>query len=121
VREGLAALLERDESVKIVGFAATGEEALLAERRLRPDVLIMDLMLPGLNGIEATRRILSVSPRARILVLSACHSTDHVYRALRAGALGYVLKSEWQPNCFARSPSEQRRSIYQLVNCGFFC
>jgi DNA-binding NarL/FixJ family response regulator len=94
VREGLAALLERDESMKIVGFAATGEEAVVAARRLRPDVVIMDLVLPDLNGIEATKCIVSESPEIRVLALSACHSTDHVYRALHAGALGYVLKSE---------------------------
>lgn len=93
VREGLAALLERDDRMRIVGFAATGEEAVIAALSLRPDVVIMDLVLPGLNGIDATQRILRDAPGTRILALSACQSTDHVYRALRAGALGYVLKS----------------------------
>ena len=93
VREGLAALLERDDAIRIVGFATTGEEAVLAARRLRPDVIIMDLVLPDLNGIDATRRILHDLPDIHILALSACHTADQVNRALRAGALGYVLKS----------------------------
>jgi len=93
VREGLAALLERDDGIRVVGFAATGEEAILAAQRLSPDVIIMDLVLPDLNGIEATKRILRYLPDAHILALSACHTPDHVGRALRAGAIGYVLKS----------------------------
>jgi DNA-binding NarL/FixJ family response regulator len=93
VREGIVILLERGTGMKIVGSAASGEEAVLAAHRLRPDVVIMDLMLPALNGIDATRRILSSLPRTRIIALSACHTSEHVYRALRAGACGYVLKS----------------------------
>jgi DNA-binding NarL/FixJ family response regulator len=93
VRQGLAALLERDDGVRIVGSVATGEEAILAAHRLRPDVIIMDLVLPLLNGIDATTRIMGELPRTRIIALSACHTTEHVYRALRAGAFGYLLKT----------------------------
>jgi DNA-binding NarL/FixJ family response regulator len=93
VREGLSVFLERDKRMKIVGSVATGEEAVLAAQRLKPDVIIMDLVLPALNGIDATRRILEELPRTRVIVLSACHTSEHVYRALRAGALGYVLKT----------------------------
>jgi DNA-binding NarL/FixJ family response regulator len=93
VREALAILLERDSGMKIVGSAATGEEAVLAAHRLTPDVIIMDLVLPALSGIDATRRIIGELPRTRIIALSACHTSAHVYRALRAGARGYVLKT----------------------------
>ena len=93
VREGLAVLLDRDSGVKIVGSAETGEEAVLAAIRLRPDVIIMDLVLPVLNGIDATRRIIKELPGTHIIVLSACHTSEHVSRALRAGARGYVLKT----------------------------
>jgi DNA-binding NarL/FixJ family response regulator len=93
VREGVAVLLDRFDAVKIVGSAETGEEAVLAAHRLRPDVVIMDLVLPALSGIEATRQILSELPRTRIIALSAYHTSEHVYRALRAGARGYVLKT----------------------------
>lgn len=93
VREGLAALLDGDKNIKVVGFAANGEEAVRAARRLKPAMIIMDLMLPDLNGIDATRRILDEFPRTRIIALSACNKAEQVYRALRSGARGYVLKT----------------------------
>jgi DNA-binding NarL/FixJ family response regulator len=93
VREALIILLEREDGMKVVGSAGTGEEAVLAARRLRPDLIVMDLVLPDLNGIDATRRILGDFPLMRIIVLSACHTPEHVCRALRAGALGYVVKA----------------------------
>jgi DNA-binding NarL/FixJ family response regulator len=82
VREGLIALLDRQEGMKVVGSA----------ERLQPDVIIMDLVMPDLNGIEATQRILSMNPAAAIIALSASHTSEHVSRALRAGARGYVIK-----------------------------
>jgi DNA-binding NarL/FixJ family response regulator len=93
VRDGLALLLERVEGLKVVGSVDNGEEAVEAARQLMPDVTLMDLVLPTLNGIEATRRIVKEQPQARVVVLSASKSAEHVYRALRAGACGYVLKS----------------------------
>jgi two-component system, NarL family, response regulator NreC len=94
LREGLAVFIEREPGMKVVGFAASGEEALTATRRLKPDIVIMDLILPALNGIEATHRIVSEHPGTRVIALSACHMPEHVCRALRAGALGFVLKTE---------------------------
>jgi two-component system, NarL family, response regulator NreC len=94
VRDGLAVLIERERGMRVVGFAATGEEAILATQRLRPDLIIMDLMLPSINGIEATHRILSEFPHMRIIALSACHTSAQVSRVLRAGAIGCVLKTE---------------------------
>jgi DNA-binding NarL/FixJ family response regulator len=94
VRDGLASLIERTPGLKVVGFAATGEEAVSAAQRLRPHLIIMDLMLPALDGIEASRRIIAELPRTRIIALSACHTWEQVCRALRAGALGFVFKTE---------------------------
>jgi two-component system, NarL family, response regulator NreC len=94
VRDGLAAVIEREGGMKVVGIAASGEEAVAATQRLRPDVIIMDLMLPALNGIEATRRIIAEFPSTGIIALSACHTLEQVCRVLRAGALGFVLKTE---------------------------
>jgi DNA-binding NarL/FixJ family response regulator len=93
VRQGLATLLEQDDSLRIVGSVGTGEEAVMAARRLRPDVIIIDLVLPVLNGIDATSRIMGELPRTRVVALSAYHTCEHVYRALRAGAFAYVLKT----------------------------
>jgi DNA-binding NarL/FixJ family response regulator len=93
VRDGLAVLIEREPGLKVVGFAASGEEAVSVALRLRPDLIIMDLMLPALNGIDATQRIIGEFPQTRIIALSACHTPEQVSRALRAGALGFVLKT----------------------------
>jgi DNA-binding NarL/FixJ family response regulator len=93
VRDGLTALLEREADLRVVGHASTGEEAVLAAVRLRPDVVIMDLVLPDFNGIDATLRILREVPGTRIIALSARHTSQLVYRAMRAGARGYVVKA----------------------------
>jgi DNA-binding NarL/FixJ family response regulator len=93
VREALTALIDREEGMKVVGSAATGEEAVVAARNLRPDVMIMDLVLPRIDGIDATRRILEEFPHTHVVALSACHTPEQINRALCAGACGYVLKT----------------------------
>jgi DNA-binding NarL/FixJ family response regulator len=92
VREGLAVLLERRPEIRVVATAADGRQAVAAAKHYRPDVVVMDLVLPELSGIDATRRILQDIPQTRVVILSVCHSAEHVFQALRAGALGYVLK-----------------------------
>jgi DNA-binding NarL/FixJ family response regulator len=92
VREGLIALLERQPGMKVLGSAGTGKDAIAVAKRLKPDVIIMDLRLPDMSGIDATERILEALPLTRIIVLSACHTIEHVHRSLRAGACGYVVK-----------------------------
>lgn len=86
------ALLEGQDGMTVVGSAATGKAAILAAERLKPDVIIMDLVLPDLNGIDATQRILRARPLTHVIALSASHTIEHVYRAFRAGARGYVVK-----------------------------
>ena len=93
VREAISALLERDGRWHVVGAAATGEQAVLAAEQLRPDLIIMDLVLPALNGIDATKRILSSLPLTKIIILSATSTPEHFHRALRAGACGCVMKN----------------------------
>lgn len=92
VREGLIALLNRQSGIQVLGSAMSGAEAIVAAQRLNPTIIIMDLVLPDMSGIDATERILKLLPLTRIIVLSARHTIEHVYRALRAGALGYVVK-----------------------------
>jgi DNA-binding NarL/FixJ family response regulator len=92
VREGLIAMLSRQDRIRVLGAAASGEEAILAAQRLKPDIIVMDLMLPDMSGIDATQRVLALLPLTRIIILSACRTIEHVYHALRAGALGYVAK-----------------------------
>jgi DNA-binding NarL/FixJ family response regulator len=92
VREALAILIERQSGMSVVGSVANGADAVSTAQRLKPDVILMDLVLRDMNGLDATRRILSLRPLSRIIILSAYHTTEHVYHALRAGARGYVIK-----------------------------
>jgi NarL family two-component system response regulator LiaR len=92
VRKGLRALLDREAGIEVAGEAEDGEQAVRAEERLRPDVVLMDLEMPGGGGIEATRRITEARPDARVVVLTSHASEEAVFPALKAGALGYLLK-----------------------------
>lgn len=91
-REGLRAVLGSESDMDVVGEAATGKEVVEQAAELRPDVILMDIQMPGINGIEATRRILDASPRVGIVVLTMFEDDDSVFSAMRAGARGYVLK-----------------------------
>jgi len=92
VRAGLAAVIGAESDMEFVGEAATGQEALAMYREHRPDVVLMDLGMPGTDGLTATRAILSEFPAARIVVLTTYDGDDDIYRALAAGAKGYLLK-----------------------------
>lgn len=92
VRDGLRFLLEAQGDISIVGDAANGREAARKVRELKPDVAIMDVAMPELNGIEATKEIHEMFPATRVLILSMHATTEHIRQALQAGAQGYVLK-----------------------------
>jgi DNA-binding NarL/FixJ family response regulator len=91
-RQGLRSLFAGEADIEVVGEAADGEEAVRGAVELQPDVVVMDLMLPGVNGLEATRRIRTRLPDVRVLVLSMYDDEEHVQRLLAAGAAGYMLK-----------------------------
>jgi DNA-binding NarL/FixJ family response regulator len=107
-RDGLQGLLESVGDVEVVGQAANGEAAVSLADALQPDVIVMDLNMPGLDGIEATRRIVHDSPRANVLVVTMYEDDESVFAALRAGARGYLLKGA--------SQSETLRAIRAVAN-----
>src|SRR5258707_2188080 len=95
-RDGLRALLESVPDLQVIGEAMTGNEVVVQAASLQPDVILMDIKMPGLNGIEATRRILQTSPHIRILILTMFEDDESVFAAVRAGARGYLLKGAVQ-------------------------
>jgi len=92
VRDGLRVLLEAQSDIDVVGDAANGREAVRLARNLHPDVAVMDIAMPELNGIEATAQLHDACPLTQVLILSMHSTTEHIFRALQAGARGYLLK-----------------------------
>jgi DNA-binding NarL/FixJ family response regulator len=92
IRVGLRKILEAEQDTIVVGEAGDGEDAVAEARRLRPDVVLMDIRMPVLDGIEATRRIVAAQPGTRVLILTTFGLDTYVYEALRAGASGFMLK-----------------------------
>src|SRR5260370_13881975 len=95
-RDGLRALLESVPDMQVIGEAMTGNEVVVQATSLQPDVILMDIKMPVLNGIEATRRILQTSPHIHILILTMFEDDESVFAAVRAGARGYLLKGAVQ-------------------------
>jgi len=92
VRKGIRALLTLEPGIEVVGEAGNGQEAVQGIERSRPDVILMDLVMPEMDGIEAIRQVMARQPEARILVLTSFATDDKVFPAIKAGALGYLLK-----------------------------
>lgn len=101
VRSGLAASLALEDDMDVIAEADSGDQALTAYTSHRPDIVLMDLQLPGLTGIEATQAILTADPDAKILIFSTFARDEEIHRALRAGALGYLQKSASRPDLLA--------------------
>ena len=107
-REGLRALLTSVPEMKVAGEAANGKEAVREAAKLQPDVILMDIQMPGMNGIEATRLIYQSSPHIGVIVLTMFEDDDSVFAAMRAGARGYLLKGADQ--------TEILRAIHSVRN-----
>ena len=106
VRKGIRALLATEQSIQVVGEAANGSEAVALAQSLRPDVILMDIVMPEMDGLEAIRRITEQQPEIRILVLTSFAGVDMVLPAIKAGALGYLLKDS--------GPQELVQAIQQV-------
>jgi NarL family two-component system response regulator LiaR len=106
LRKGIRALLSTEPDIVVVGEAGDGKEALAQAKALQPDVILMDLVMPNMDGIEATRQVTTNLPRVRILVLTSFVADDKVFPAIKAGALGYILKDS--------SPDDLVRAIRQV-------
>lgn len=92
VRKGLAAFLSSEPDLEVVGAAADGEESLHVVAETAPDMVLMDLSMPGIGGIEATRRILATLPETRVMMLTSFGGHERMVQALKSGAVGYVVK-----------------------------
>ncbi|ADP84565.1 response regulator [Pseudofrankia inefficax] len=126
MRAGLVELVTVDPSIQVVGEAATGREAVTQTQRLRPDVVLMDVRMPDLDGIAATRELATRVPETRVLILTTFEQDDYVFGALRAGASGFLLKRTRPEDLIAAvhtvaagdallSPSVTRRVIDRLT------
>jgi NarL family two-component system response regulator LiaR len=127
VREGLSTLLSEETEVELVGEAVNGAEAVERAAAARPDVVLMDLVMPGMDGIEATRRIRAAAHAPQIIVLTSFSDDQRVHDAIHAGAIGYLLKDVLKPDLLrairmaARGeptlhPEAQRRLMQQIVS-----
>lgn len=109
VRAGLRMLLSGEPDIEVVAEAGDGVAAVAEAARVRPDIVLMDIRMPELDGLEATRRILAADPAARVLVLTTFNLDEYVYQALQAGASGFVLKDD---------PPEQLISAVRIIAAG---
>ena len=126
MRAGLVELLTVDDNIQVIGQASTGREAVAAARRLNPDVILMDVRMPDMDGITATRELVSAAPHMKVLILTTFEQDDYVFGALRAGASGFLLKRTRPEDLIAAvhtiadgesmlSPSVTRRVIDRLA------
>jgi DNA-binding NarL/FixJ family response regulator len=110
VREGLAAILEAQDDMEVAGEATSGEEAVELFKKVRPDIVLMDLAMPGTDGVAAIRSIRGIDASARVVVLTAYDTDDRIFQAVQAGARGYLLKGAPRDEIF--------RAIREVNNGG---
>lgn len=112
VRVGVRALLEAEADLEVVGEASSGHEALVEARRLNPDLVLMDITLPDMNGLEAMTKLREVAPRSRVIILTMHEDEDYFFRAIQAGAVGYVVKGGGSDNILAALRAVQHGGVF---------
>jgi DNA-binding NarL/FixJ family response regulator len=117
VRDGLRMLLESQGDITVVGEASDGRQTVQQVELLKPDIVIMDIAMPELNGIEATQHILKCCPSAKVIILSIHATTEHIFRAIKAGAKGYLMKESAGRELLdaVRSVNTGRQYLSQLI------
>ena len=110
VRRGVRAFLEAQPDFAVVGDVSSGGEAVLLAADLAPDVVLMDLVMPGMDGVQATRLVKQKSPSSQVIVLTSYHEDEHIFPAIRAGALSYLLKDIGLPDLADAIRKAARRS-----------
>src|SRR4030042_5160823 len=113
VRQGLRMFIEMQNDMKVVGEGSNGIEAVDLSARLNPDVILLDLLMPEMDGVEATQKILECSPHSRVLILTSFGEDDKIFPAIRAGAQGYLLK-DIQPQDLVQAIRETYQGKDQL-------
>ncbi len=112
IRQGIVGLLSSQPDIEVVGQAGSGQEAIAAAAALTPDVVLMDVSMPGMSGLDAAREIRNRQPDVQVLILTIHDREDYLYQALRAGASGYVLKGADVQDLLAAVRSAQRGEVY---------
>jgi len=112
VRQGFRSLLQEDKSIDVVGEAEDGQEAVLVTKKTRPDVVVLDISMPILNGVQATRQIRKFSPKIKILILSMYKDEEYVREVFHAGAVGYILKQTTGPDLISAIKEVNRGNAY---------
>lgn len=120
VREGLRMFLAEETEIEVAGEAANGVEAVALADRVRPDVVLMDVLMPEMDGVEATRRIRARNPACQVLVLTSFADDQHVRAALQAGAIGYLLKDVLKPELLRaiRAAAQGQPTLHPIAQQG---
>lgn len=111
-RQGLRSLLERQADIKVIGEAGNGRHTLEQVRKLKPDIVLLDISMPGLSGLDMIPRIRKINPDTKVLILSMYENEEYLYRGLRAGARGYVLKKVAASDLLASIEAVQAGDVY---------
>src|ERR1051325_4348139 len=112
VRQGFRSLLEQDKSIDVIGEAENGRDAVLMVKKLLPDIVVLDISMPMLNGVQATRQIRKFNTKTKILILSMHKDEEYVREVFQAGALGYILKQTTGPDLISAIKEVNRGNSY---------